>query len=245
MSNRLWTLENCSLTFLTLDDTRKKGPKTFVNVKTAGFWIVYFYRHLRSQRNNLIICKLFVKIPLERYKIRNTRMLVTLDDTRKKGQKLFSSWKVFFSEMFVSIDLLGPRERISSFAQKLSKNPLDPYNLLHDLFLFNRTIKKQARNFSSLVSLLFFQNFVCSTSSKVLKENYYRFQSFRQNRLWTLEKCSLTFLTLDDTREKGPKTFVIVKTAVFWIVCFYRLLRSQTNYLIICIINVKIPARPL
>ena len=44
-------------------------------------------------------------------------MFVTLDDTRKKGQKLFSSWKQFFFEMFISIDLLGPKEMILSFAQ--------------------------------------------------------------------------------------------------------------------------------
>ena len=56
---------------------------------------------------------------------------------------------------------------------------------------------------------------------------------------------TLMFATLDDTRKIGPKTFVVVKTAVFWIVCFYRLLRSQTKYLIICIILVKIPAGPL
>ena len=44
-------------------------------------------------------------------------MFVTLDDTRKKGQKLFSLWKQFFFEMFISIDLLGPKEMILSFAQ--------------------------------------------------------------------------------------------------------------------------------
>ena len=46
-------------------------------------------------------------------------MFVTLDDTRKKGQKFFfSSWKQFFFKMFVSIDLLGPREMILSIEQK-------------------------------------------------------------------------------------------------------------------------------
>ena len=43
-------------------------------------------------------------------------MFVTLDDTRKKGQKLFSSWKEFVFEMFVSIDLLGPKKMILPFA---------------------------------------------------------------------------------------------------------------------------------
>ena len=44
-------------------------------------------------------------------------MFVTLDDTRKKGQNLLSSWKKLFFELFVSIDPLGPKKTIWSFAQ--------------------------------------------------------------------------------------------------------------------------------
>ena len=44
-------------------------------------------------------------------------MFVTLDDTRKKGQNLLSSWKKLFFELFVSIDPLGPKKIIWSFAQ--------------------------------------------------------------------------------------------------------------------------------
>ena len=32
------------------------------------------------------------------------------------------------------------------------------------------------------------------------------------------------FVTLHDTRKIGPKTFVIVKTAIFRNICFYRYL---------------------
>ena len=42
-------------------------------------------------------------------------MFVTLDDTRKND--LLSDWKQLFFEMFVSIDLLGPKKMILSFAQ--------------------------------------------------------------------------------------------------------------------------------
>ena len=42
-------------------------------------------------------------------------MFVTLDDTRKND--LWSSWKQLIFERFVSIDLLGPKEMILSFAQ--------------------------------------------------------------------------------------------------------------------------------
>ena len=44
-------------------------------------------------------------------------MFVTLDDTRKKGLKLLSSWKQFFFEMFVPLDPLDDKETIWSLAQ--------------------------------------------------------------------------------------------------------------------------------
>ena len=62
-------------------------------------------------------------------------MFVALDDTRKKGQNVFSSWKQFFFEMFVSIDLLGPKEMILSFLIFLSKYLVYSYNMFHDFFL--------------------------------------------------------------------------------------------------------------
>ena len=38
----LWTLTICFLRFVTLDDKGKNGQKTFVNVKTAFNWNVFF-----------------------------------------------------------------------------------------------------------------------------------------------------------------------------------------------------------
>ena len=58
-------------------------------------------------------------------------MFVTLDDTRKND--LLSSWKQLFFEMFVSINLLGPKEMILSFAQYLSKYLVDPDKFLPDI----------------------------------------------------------------------------------------------------------------
>ena len=52
-------------------------------------------------------------------------MSATLDDTRKN--EIWSSWRQLFFEMFVSIDLLGVKELILSFAQKFSKNLVDPF----------------------------------------------------------------------------------------------------------------------
>ena len=58
-------------------------------------------------------------------------MFVTLDDTRK--QELMSSWKQLFFEMFVSINLLGPKEMIISFAQYSSNYFVDRDKSLPDI----------------------------------------------------------------------------------------------------------------
>ena len=58
-------------------------------------------------------------------------MFVTLNDTRKN--ELLSSWKQLIFEMFVSIDLLGPKEVILSFAQYLSKYLVYPDKMMPDI----------------------------------------------------------------------------------------------------------------
>ena len=68
-------------------------------------------------------------------------MFVSLEDTRKKGQKLFSSLKQFFFELLVSIDLLGSKEVIFSFTQKLSKYLVDAYKKFHDFSCFENEKK--------------------------------------------------------------------------------------------------------
>ena len=50
------------------------------------------------------------------------------------GQIFISSLKRLFFETFVSIDFLGLKERILSFAQKLSKNHVEPYKMFPDIF---------------------------------------------------------------------------------------------------------------
>ena len=58
-------------------------------------------------------------------------MFVTRDVTRRND--LLSAWKQLFFEMFVSIDLLGPKEMILLFAQYLSKHLVDADKLLPDI----------------------------------------------------------------------------------------------------------------
>ena len=54
-------------------------------------------------------------------------MFFILDNTRKNRPKTFAIAKKAFFEMFVSINLLGPKEMLSSFAQSMSKHLVDPY----------------------------------------------------------------------------------------------------------------------
>ena len=53
---------------------------------------------------------------------------------RKKVQKFSTLWKKTFFEMIVPIDLLGPKEMIFSFAQKMSKNLVDPFKMISDIY---------------------------------------------------------------------------------------------------------------
>ena len=54
-------------------------------------------------------------------------VVVTLDDTRKIGSKTFVTVKTAFFWNVCFFDILGPKELILSFAQKLSKYLVDPY----------------------------------------------------------------------------------------------------------------------
>ena len=93
--------------------------------------------------------------------------------------------------------------------------------------------KKLVKIFSSLENLPLFQNIVFSTTTLVLQNWYYTFHSKCQIDFWTLKKFDLRFSTPDRARKFGSKTFVTVKTAVFWKFCFYGHLRSQKMILTI------------
>ena len=59
---------------------------------------------------------------------------LTVDKTRKNAAIFFVTGKIVFSEMFVSNDLLSPREMNIQLAQILSKDILNPYILFLDVF---------------------------------------------------------------------------------------------------------------
>ena len=103
--------------------------------------------------------------------------------------------------------------------------------------------KKRPKSFFLRKGCLPFQKFSISTTSQVLNSSSKNFHSNFQNTPWTLKKFSLRFVTLDNTRTIGPQTFVLVKAALFWNVCFYRPLLSYWNKLITCEIFVKRPCK--
>ena len=76
--------------------------------------------------------------------------------------------------------------------------------------------KKGGQNlFITGKSAFFCSKFLFSTISQILEKCFYKIFSNCHNSLWTLIKCSLSFVTLGNTRKNGPKTFNIVKTAFF------------------------------
>ena len=129
----LWTLTNCFLRFVTINDEGKNGPKTFVIVKTAFFEIFFFYRLLRYQRRDLIICTISVKLPHVPWQVVHWRLSCSIK-WEKLGQTLFFTGKIAFSsKTSVFNSLLVLKEMILSLPQKLSKCLLDPYKLLLDV----------------------------------------------------------------------------------------------------------------
>ena len=150
---------------------------------------------------------------------------VTLSNTRKNGPKIFVIVKTASFEMFVSIDLLVSKEWSYHLHNKCQKTPWTPENNSLPFVMLDKTKKNGAKIFSSLESLPFFvQNFLFSTISQILEKCFYKVFSNCHNSLWTLIKCSLSFVTLCNTRKDGPKTFNIVKTV------FLKRLFLSTSY---------------
>ena len=67
----------------------------------------------------------------------------------------------------------------------------------------------------SVESLPFFSKLSIFNKLLVLKKCSYKIHSNWCNSLWIHINCSAMFVTHDDTMENEPKTFVIVKTAIF------------------------------
>ena len=82
--------------------------------------------------------------------------------------------------------------------------------------LLNQKRKPRPIHFIYLDTSLFYQKFVFSTMSVVSQKWSHNFHGVSQNTIWTLTNHSLRFVTLDNRREKGPKTFVTLEDKLFW-----------------------------
>ena len=130
-------------------------------------------------------------------------------------QKLLSSREKLFFETIFSVNLLGPKEMFLSFPQSMSKHLVDPYNVFFVIFHVRWNEKKEAKVFSSLERLPRFSQLCVLNNLLGPKKRSFIFQSKCQTSLWTLIKCSLMFVTLDDTRKRGQKLFSTWKQLFF------------------------------
>ena len=125
-------------------------------------------------------------------------MFVTLDDTRKND--LSSSSKQLFIELFVSIDLSGPKNFFYHLHIICQNTFWTLMSCCLTYVMCNNTRKSRPNIFHDWKDCLFFKTFHFQQPIRTWKSPY-KFQSKWQNSLWTLITRSLMFVTLDDTRK--------------------------------------------
>ena len=169
-------------------------------------------------------------------------MFVRLDDI-KKWTKNFCHCEnnCFLKCLFLST--LRSQWKDLIFLTKNLKKPCGPYKLFLTFFMLEITRKIRPKSFHHWKVWPFFKT-LCFNNFSGAKKCCFIFQCKCHKSLWTLLKCSVSFVTFENTRENGRKTFVIVKTAIFRNVCFYRPLRSRRNDINNCTIFVKIHCGP-
>ena len=136
---------------------------------------------------------------------------VTFDYTRKKGQNFFFTGKIafFFSKLCVFQQLLRCYRSdviTSTVIVGTRFEPLQnvPWGLSHSIIR-----EKRPKSFFSLESLPFFSKICFQEPLWFFKIWSYYFHSETQNTSWTLTKCSLGFVILDNSiiGEKKAKIF--------------------------------------
>ena len=97
--------------FTKLDNTRKKSQFFFHREKCLFFTNLCFRQPRMCYRNDLSTSTVIVTKTLWAIVFCSLRS-VTLDNTKKNRPKFFVAKKTVFFEMFVSLDLLCPKEMI-------------------------------------------------------------------------------------------------------------------------------------
>ena len=120
---------------------------------------------------------------------------------------------------------------------------MNPFDLLF-VICHVQYYERKRPIFFALERLPFFSKICVSNNILSPKKCFYIFPSECEISLWTLWNCLQRFVILDNTRENWLRTFVIVKTAVFWKISFYRPFRSYRKKFITCRIIVKSYCEP-
>ena len=167
-----------------------------------------------------------------------------LDNTGKCRPKFFLHWKdcLFFSKICVFNNLLGPEKCSYEIHSKYQNTLWTFIKCFMSFFLLDNTGKTGETFFFHWKGCLFFSEVLVFNNLVGPKKCCYNLYSKGRNSRWTLGKCSMRFVTFDNTRKNGPKCFAILKNAFLSDVCFFRPLMSQRNGLIICILYVKLPS---
>ena len=93
----------------------------------------------------------------------SSRFVVTLDNKRKEGPRFLSLWKQLYSEMFVSIDLLGPKKGSYHWQNSCRKTSWTPTKcpLRLSLVTLHNTRRSKPKSFLKWKSCLFFFKKLC------------------------------------------------------------------------------------
>ena len=117
--------------------------------------------------------------------------------------------------LFLSTSVV-PKKMYLSRAQHFSRNLVDPRKSFFLTFvMFDITGENRPKFFFARNFAFFSQNFVFLTTSLVPKNWSYYFHKNRQNTLWTLTICFLTFVMFDNMGTNRPKSFLHLKICLF------------------------------
>ena len=143
---------------------------------------------------------------------------VTFDYTRKKGQNFFFTGKnAFFSKLCVFQQLLRCYRSHVITSTVIVGIPFGPLQNV-PWGLSPRLYEKKCQKLFFIGKFAFFFKNLFSTTFRVFKIWSYYFRSETQITSWTLTKCSLRFVILDNSIiwEKKAKIFFFTRKVAFF-----------------------------
>ena len=158
--------------------------------------------------NDLITCSRFAKIPC-RAQQKNSSSAV-LGNMKKNGPKSFLFGTIPFVLKKFGSQLLRSQRKdhiACTIFVKILCVPLK--TVLWRLSYSPTRIESMPTFYFPWKRMFFFQEFVISATSHVLKKWFYNFHRDCQNTLWAFLFCSLRLVTISNLRRKRPKLFSI------------------------------------